>query len=175
MIPGWHSFLPAELSNSEIDKGLEVLPLSDQHLQSWWSIPDEAARLKVEGFIRDPFLMEAPGHFMDQPDENSQTMCCSFLHIENALSEFEDPKVGIIEGVKRALSNCVGLLALYRLGAFIQLLGEMNDIGMVSIPAPLTSGGVNMAAIGAMLHDGFVSLTKAGAALLDGFYAEEED
>ncbi|MHA2026756.1 MAG: hypothetical protein ACW98U_12720 [Candidatus Thorarchaeota archaeon] len=173
MIPGWHSFLPAELSKSEIDKGLEVLPLSDQHLHSWWSIPDEATRLKVEGFIRDPFLMEAPGHFMDQPDENSQTICCSFLHIENALSEFEDPKQGIVEGVKRALTNCVGLLALYRLGAFIQLLGEMNDIGLVNVPAPLTSGGINLAAIGTMLHDGFVSLTKAGAALLDGFYGEE--
>jgi hypothetical protein len=122
MIPGWHSFLPAELSDSEINKGLEVRPLSDQHLHSWWSIPDEEARLKVEGFVRDPFLMEAPGHFMDEPDENSQTMCCSFLHIENALSEFEDPKQGVIEGVKRAFSNCVGILALYRLGAFLQLL-----------------------------------------------------
>ena len=172
MIPGWHSFLPAELSKSEIDKNLEVLPLTDQHLHSWWSIPDEATRLKIEGFIRDPFLMEAPGHFMDHPDENSQTMCCSFLQIENALSEFEDPKQGIVEGVKRALSNCVGLLALYRLGAFIQLLGEMNDIGLVKVPAPLTSGGINLAAIGTMLHDGFVSLNKAGAALLDGCYGE---
>ncbi len=175
MIPGWHSFLPAKLSDSEVDKDLEVQPLSDQHLLSWWSIPDEKARLKVEGFIRDPFLLEAPGHFMDQPDENSQTMCCSFLHIENALSEFEDPKEGLVEGIKRALSSCVGLLALYRLGAFIQLLGEMNDIGMVKIPAPLSSGGLNLAAIGAMLRDGFVSLTKAGSTLLDGFYNNDEE
>ncbi len=175
MIPGWHSFLPAKLSKSEVDKGLEVQPLSDQHLHSWWSIPEEEARLKVEGFIRDPFLMEAPGHFMDQPDENSQTMCCSFLHIENALSEFEDPKEGLIEGIKRAFSNCVGLLALYRLGAFIQLLGEMNDIGMVKIPTPLSSGGLNLAAIGAMLQEGFVSLTKAGSALLNGFYSDDDE
>jgi hypothetical protein len=174
MIPGWHSFLPAELSDSEIDKSLEVLPLSDQHLHSWWSIPDEDARLKVEGFIRNPFLMEAPGHFMDRPDENSQTMCCSFLHIENALSEFEDPRQGIVEGVKRAFSNCIGILALYRLGVFFQLLGEMNDIGMVNVPFPLSTEGVNFAAIGAMLRDGFVSLTKAGATLLDGFYREDE-
>jgi len=174
MIPGWHSFIPAELSDSEIDKGLEVRPLSDQHLQSWWSIPDEESRLKVEGFIRDPFLMEAPGHFMDEPDENSQTMCCSFLHIENALSEFKDPKQGVIEGIKRAFSNCVGILALYRLGAFLQLLGEMNDIGMVKMPPKLlTSGGIDLGAIGSILRDGFVTLTKAGAAILDGFYRHE--
>lgn len=175
MIPGWHSFLPAELSKNELDKGLEVKPLSDQHLQSWWSIPEEASRLKVEGFIRDPFLMEAPGHFMDRPDENAQTMCCSFLHIENALSEFENPKDGLVEGVKRAFSNCVGLLALYRLGAFVQLLGEMNDIGIVNIPTPLTSGGMNLAAIGAMLQEGFVSLTKAGSAILEGFYQDSDE
>ena len=175
MIPGWHSFLPANLNNDEIDKALEVRPLSDQHLQSWWSIPDEEARLKVEGFIRDPFLMEAPGHFMDQPDENSQTMCCSFLHIENALSEFKDPKVGLVEGIKRAFSNCIGILALYRLGTFLQLLGEMNDIGMVKIPVSLSSGGIDIVAIGAMLGDGFVTLTRAGSALLDGFYADEEE
>jgi hypothetical protein len=173
MIPGWHSFLPAILKDSEIDKGIEVQPLSDAHLHSWWSIPSEEARLKVEGFIRDPFMMEAPGHFMDQPDENSQTMCCSFLQIENALSEFDDPKDGFIEGVKRAFSNCIGILALYRLGAFIKLLGEMNDLGIVKIPAALSSGGVNLAAIGVMLRDGFVSLTKAGSTLLDGFYKEE--
>lgn len=174
MIPGWHSFFPAELSVSEIDKGLEVRPLSDQHLHSWWSIPDEESRLKVEGFIRDPFLMEAPGHFMDEPDENSQTMCCSFLQIEKALSEFKDPKQGVIEGIKRAFSNCVGLLALYRLGAFLQLLGEMNDIGMVKMPSGLlTSGGIDLGAIGALLRDGFVTLTKAGAALLDGFHSED--
>ncbi|MFW9793907.1 MAG: hypothetical protein ACFFEE_06390 [Candidatus Thorarchaeota archaeon] len=175
MIPGWHSFLPAELSKSEIDKGIEVRPLSDQHLQSWWSIPNEEARLKVEGFIRDPFLMEAPGHFMDQPDENSQTMCCSFLQIETALSEFDDPKIGLIEGIKRAFSNCVGILALYRLGAFVQLLGEMNDIGIVNITTPLSSVGMNLATIGAMLRDGFVSLTKAGSTLLNGFYSDDED
>jgi hypothetical protein len=111
---------------------------------------------------------------MDEPDENSQTMCCSFLHIENALSEFEDPKQAVIEGVKRAFSNCVGILALYRLGAFLQLLGEMNDIGMVKMPSGLlTSGGIDLGAIGAFLRDGFVTLTNVGATLLDGFHSRE--
>jgi len=173
MIPGWHSFLPAELKDSEIDKGLEVQPLSDNHLQSWWSIPDEEARLKVEGFVRDPFLLEAPGHFMDEPDENAQTMCCSFLQVERALNEFEDPREGIVTGVKRAFSKCVGLLALYRLGAYLQLLSEMNDIGMVKIPISLSS--INVATIGKMLQDGFVSLTKAGQKLLEGSKASEEE
>lgn len=173
MIPGWHSFLPANLKDSEIDKGLEVQPLSDKHLQSWWTIPEEEARLKVEGFIRDPFLLEAPGHFMDEPDENAQTMCCSFLQIERSLSEFEDPKKGITEGVKRAFFSCVGFLALYRLGAYLQLLSEMNDIGMVKIPISLSS--INVATLGKMLQDGFVSLTKAGKKLLEGSRSSDEE
>ena len=173
MIPGWHSFLPTELKDSQIDKGLEVQPLSDAHLHSWWSIPNEEARLKVEGFIRDPFMLAAPGHFMDQPDENAQTMCCSFLQIERALSEFEDPRKGIVEGVKRAFSNCVGLLALYRLGAYLQLLGEMNDIGMVNIPVSLSS--INIATFGKILQDGFVTLTKAGKKILDGVQPPDPD
>jgi len=173
MIPGWHSFLPAELKDSEIDKELDVQPLSDAHLRSWWSIPDEEARLKVEGFIRDPFMLEAPGHFMDQPDANAQTMCCSFLQIERALNEFEDPREGIVTGVKRAFSNCVGLLALYRLGAYLQLLSEMNDIGMVKIPISLSS--INVATIGKVLQDGFVSLTKVGKKLLEGSKASDEE
>jgi hypothetical protein len=173
MIPGWHSFLPAELKDSQIDKGLEVQPLSDAHLHSWWSIPSEEARLKIEGFIRDPFMLAAPGHFMDQPDENSQTMCCSFLQIERALSEFKDPREGIVEGVKRAFSNCVGLLALYRLGAYLQLLGEMNDIGLVQFPVSLSS--INVATIGKILQDGFVSLTKAGKKILDGVHPHDLD
>ncbi|MFW9963754.1 MAG: hypothetical protein ACFFCX_09335 [Candidatus Sifarchaeia archaeon] len=173
MIPGWHSFLPATLKDSEVDKGLDVQPLSDRHLHSWWSIPDEETRLKVDGFIRDPFLLEAPGHFMNEPDENAQTMCCSFLQIEQALNEFEDPKQAIAEGVKRAFFNCVGFLALYRLGAYLQLLGEMNDIGMVRIPISLSS--INVATIGKMLQDGFVSLTKAGKKLLEGSHSSNED
>ena len=173
MIPGWHSFLPTELKDSQIDKGLEVQPLSDAHLHSWWSIPSEEARLKVEGFIRDPFMLAAPGHFMDQPDENAQTMCCSFLQIERALSEFEDPRKGIVEGVKRAFSNCVGILALYRLGAYLQLLAEMNDIGMVNFPVSLSS--INIATFGKILQDGFVSLTKAGKKILDGVHPPDPE
>ncbi|MFX1606614.1 MAG: hypothetical protein ACFFDD_11995 [Promethearchaeota archaeon] len=173
MIPGWHSFLPAKLKDSEIDKGLEVQPLSDAHLQSWWSIPDEEARLKVEGFIRDPFMLAAPGHFMDMPDENAQTMCCTFLQIEGALNEYEDPRKAVVEGIKRAFTNCVGVLALYRLGAYLQLLGEMNDIGMVNFPVSLSS--INIGTIGKILQDGFANLTEAGRKIFEGTHTTDPD
>ena len=169
-IPGWHSFIPAYLSESSQDRDLQVKPLSDQHLNAWWSIPDVEARLKIVNHLKDPFQMHAPGHFMDKPDENSKTMCCTFLEIEKALAEFDDPKVAIIEGIKRAFGKCVGLLALYRLGAFIQLLGEMNDIGLVNAPS---MKGINIANLGALLKDGFVSVTKAGKVFFDGFYSHE--
>ena len=171
MIPGWHSFLPAVISESSRDKGLEVQPLSDQHLQSWWSIPDESVRLKIVNRFRDPFLLEAPGHFLDAPDENAITMCCTFLEIEKALAEFEDPKDAILEGIRRAFVKCVGILALHRLGAFIQLLGEMNDIGMLK--APIGSAGVNIAAIGNLLRNGIVSVTKAGREFFAGLQRKE--
>jgi len=171
MIPGWHSFLPAVISESSRDKGLEVQPLSDQHLQSWWSIPDESVRLKIVNRFKDPFLLEAPGHFLDTPDENAITMCCTFLEIEKALAEFENPKDAILEGIKRAFVKCVGILALHRLGAFIQLLGEMNDIGMLK--APIGSAGVNIAAIGNLLRDGIVSVTKAGREFFAGLQPKE--
>lgn len=177
MIPGWHSFLPSLITESSRDKNLELRPLSDQHLHSWWSIPDESARLKIVNRFKDPFLLEAPGHFMDSPDENSITMCCTFLEIEKALAEFEDPKVAVVEGIKRAFAKCVGLFALYRLNAFIQLLGEMNDIGMLK--APITSAGLNLANIGNLLKEGIVSVTKAGREFFSGFYTidqnDEED
>jgi hypothetical protein len=171
MIPGWHSFLPAFISEGSLDKDLEVKPLSDQHLRSWWSIPDESARLKIVNRLKDPFLLEAPGHFMDSPDENSITMCCTFLEIEKALAEFEDPKVAVVEGIKHAFAKCVGLFALYKLGAFIQLLGEMNDIGILK--APITSAGVNLASIGNLLKDGIISVTKAGREFFSGIYTNE--
>lgn len=173
MIPGWHSFLPSLIAESSRDKNLEVRPLSDQHLHSWWSIPDESARLKIVNRFKDPFLLEAPGHFMDSPDENSITMCCTFLEIEKALVEFEDPKVAVVEGIKRAFAKCVGLFALYRLNAFMQLLGEMNDIGMLK--APITSAGLNLATIGNLLKEGIVSVTKAGREFFSGFYATDQE
>ncbi|MFW9957061.1 MAG: hypothetical protein ACFFCT_03230 [Candidatus Odinarchaeota archaeon] len=172
MIPGWHSFIPALISESSRDKNLEVKPLSDQHLRSWWSIPDESVRLKIVNRFRDPFLLEAPGHFQDSPDENSITMCCTFLEIEKALAEFDDPKQAVVEGVKRAFAKCVGLFALYRLNAFIQLLGEMNDIGMLKVP--ITSTGLNLTAISNLLKDGIISVTKAGHDFFSGFYAKEQ-
>ncbi len=172
MIPGWHSFLPSVISEGSQDKGLEVKPLSDQHLHSWWSIPDESARLKIVDRFKDPFLLEAPGHFLDTPDENSITMCCTFLEIEKALAEFEDPKIAVVEGIKRAFAKCVGLFALYRLSAFIQLLGEMNDIGMLK--APITSAGLNLAAISNLLKEGIVSVTKAGREFFSGFYTTDQ-
>ena len=171
MIPGWHSFLPAVISEDSQDKNLEIKPLSDQHLLAWWSIPEEASRLKIVGHIKDPFQMEAPGHFTDVPDENARTMCCTFLEIEKALVEFEDPKVAIVEGIKRAFSKCIGILALYRLGAFIQLLREMNDLGMIKLP--ISDGGIDLVALTNMLKDGFISVTKAGQAFFDKLYTKD--
>jgi len=98
-------------------------------------------------------------------------MCCTFLEIEKALAEFENPKVAIVEGIKRAFTKCVGLFALHKLSAFIQLLGEMNDIGMLK--APITSTGLNLTTIGNLLKDGFISVTKAGLDFFSGFYANE--
>ncbi|MGY5859669.1 MAG: hypothetical protein RTU63_09885 [Candidatus Thorarchaeota archaeon] len=170
-IPGWHSFLPAVISEDSQDKNLEIKPLSDQHLRAWWSIPEDAPRLKIVRNIKDPFLMEAPGHFADAPDENARTMCCTFLEIEKALAEFEDPKVAIIEGIKRAFSKCIGILALYRLGAFIQLLREMNDLGMIKVP--ISDAGIDLVALTNMLKDGFISVTKAGQAFFDKLYASD--
>lgn len=171
MIPGWHSFLPAVISETSRDKGLEIKPLSDQHLRSWWSIPDDSVRLKIVNRFKDPFLLEAPGHFLDSPDENAVTMCCTFLEIEKALAEFDDPRDAIVEGIKRAFTKCVGLFTIYRLGAFIQLLGEMNDIGMLK--APVTSAGLNLATIGNLLRDGIVSVTKAGQQFFASYYSKE--
>jgi len=173
-IPGWHSFLPAVISEDSQDRNLEVKPLSDQHLRAWWSIPEETPRLKIVRHIKDPFQLKAPGHFTDAPDENARTMCCTFLEIEKALAEFEDPKIAIIEGMKRAFTKCVGILALYRLGAFVQLLTEMNDIGMIK--APISSSGIDLIALGNMLKEGVVTVTKTGqdffAKLL---YGESDD
>jgi hypothetical protein len=174
VVPGWHSFLPLD-EVAERDDIRRVEPLSDQHLQAWWSIPDEEARLKIEGHLRDPFSMEAPGHFMDAPDENAQTICCTFWEIEKALREFEDPRQAMVEGSKRALAKCVGILALYRLGAYLQLLGEMQDIGMVKMSATGPKGSLDLASIGAMLRNGFISLTKVGGEILKGLFASQDD
>ena len=171
-IPGWHSFLPAVISEESQDKNIEIKPLSDQHLRAWWSIPEEAPRLKIVRHIQDPFLMEAPGHFADAPDENARTMCCTFLEIEKALEEFKDPKVAIIEGIKRAFSKCIGILALYRLGAFIQLLREMNDLGIIKVP--ISEDGIDLFALTNMLKDGFISVTKAGQEFFDKFYTKDD-
>jgi hypothetical protein len=177
MIPGWHSFLPGLISEDSQDIDIEVHPLSDQHLQSWWSIPDEPARLKIVNRLKDPFLLEAPGHFVDSPDENEITMCCTFLEIEKALAEFDDSKVAVVVGIKRAFTKCVGLFALHKLSAFIQLLGEMNDIGILK--APITSSGLNLASIGNILKEGVISVTNVGLEFFSGVYSnittDEED
>ena len=171
-IPGWHSFLPAIISKESQDKNLEIKPLSDQHLRSWWSIPEEAPRLKIVRHIKDPFQMEAPGHFADVPDENARTMCCTFLEIEKALEEFEDPKVAIVEGIKRAFAQCIGILALYRLGSFVQLLREMNELGIIKIP--ISDAGIDLVAITNMLKDGFISVTKAGQDFFNKLYRSDK-
>jgi hypothetical protein len=175
MVPGWHSFLPdGKVPLSSLDKGMEVHPLSDQHLETWWSIPEEEPRLKIHEYVRDPFLLEAPGHFMEKPDENARTICCTFLEIERALQEFKDPRAGLIEGMKRAFTKCVGLLALHRLVAYVQLLNEMNNVGLVSMPTPL-GAGFNIATIGDKLRDGFVSITKAGKSFFGGMGSVKDD
>jgi hypothetical protein len=175
VVPGWHSFLPvSNLKRSEIDSDLEIEPMSDQHLESWWNIPDDAARLKIESHLLDPFSLDVPGHFLDDPDEDSLTMCCIFKEIEAALIEFQDPRTGLIEGLKRAFTRCVGLLQLYRLAAFIKLLIEMNDIGMINIPPSLREG-LNLGTIGQILQDGFVKITKAGSSLFEGYREAAED
>ncbi|MHA2242258.1 MAG: hypothetical protein ACXACE_11690 [Candidatus Thorarchaeota archaeon] len=168
MIPGWHSFLPdSEISIAKTDVNIDIKPLSDQHLQTWWNIPDEEAKLKIRKFLLNPFLLNAPGHFMDEPDENAQTICCTFVEIENAMDEFDNPRDGFAEGIKRALTKCVGILALYRLGAFIQLVNEMNDVGIIQVGTPLR-GGLDLLSIKNMLRDGFIFLTNAGKGFLEG-------
>ncbi|MHA1613569.1 MAG: hypothetical protein ACTSYJ_01915 [Candidatus Thorarchaeota archaeon] len=171
MIPGWHSFLPGYISDDSQDRNLEIKPLSDQHLRAWWSIPEETPRLKIVKHLKDPFQLEAPGHFADAPDENAVTMCCTFLEIEKALAEFDDPKVAIVEGIKRAFTRCVGLLALYKIGAFMQLLKEMSDIGMIKVPRSDTE--IDLVAIGNMLRDGFVSVTKVGQDFFSKLYTRD--
>ncbi|MHA1907876.1 MAG: hypothetical protein ACW98Y_11320 [Candidatus Thorarchaeota archaeon] len=169
VVPGWHSFLPvSNLKSSEIDSDLDIEPLSDQHLDSWWNIPDEEARLKIENHLLDPFSLDAPGHFLDEPDEDSQTMCCIFKEIEGALVEYPSPRDGLIEGLKRSFTRCVGLLQLYRLATFIKLLIEMNDIGMINIP-PSIRDGLNLGTISQILQDGFIKITKKGSSLFQGF------
>jgi hypothetical protein len=175
MVPGWHSFLPVpKLRVNSLDIDLKVQPLSDQHLKSWWGIPEKDPQLKINEFMLDPFLLESPGHFLSAPDDESRTICCIFSEIENAMKEFDDPKTGLIEGIKRALTNCVGLFALHRLGALVQLLSEMNKVGLVNLGAPL-EGGFNFSAVTQMLRDGFLSLTQSGQSFFEGLRKTKTD
>jgi hypothetical protein len=175
MVPGWHSFLPVpNLQTSSLDNDLEIQPLSDQHLRSWWEIPEEAPQLKINEFMLDPFLLESPGHFLISPDEESRTICCVFSEIENAIREFDDPRTGLIEGIKRAITRCIGLFALHRLGHLANLISEMNEVGLVNLGAPL-SGGFNLGAITQMLRDGFLSLTQTGQSFFEGLRKSEDE
>jgi len=175
VIPGWHSFLPdSSMKTSDVDSNLVVQPLSDQHLASWWSIPDEDARLKIEGYLQSPFSLKTPGHFLDNPDEEARTMCCTFKEIEGALQEYNDPREGIVEGLKRAFTRCVGIFALHRLGTYLKLLTEMNDVGIITVPTSLRDG-LNLGTIGQMLQDGFVSITKKGSEMFKGWGQTEVD
>ena len=175
VVPGWHSFLPdGELAPEARDTELTVQPLSDQHLHSWWSIPDYEAQLKIDEYLRNPFLLEVPGHFLTDPDEDSKTMCCTFLQIEQALSETDNVRDGVIEGVRRSLTNCVTLFTLYRLGSLIKLLLEMSEVGLVTVPVSLKDG-LNLGAIGAMLNNGVVSLTEAGCGLMERMKDSQEE
>ncbi|MBD3407452.1 MAG: hypothetical protein GF411_15145 [Candidatus Lokiarchaeota archaeon] len=175
MIPGWHSFLPeGNMSDEAVDRDLEVRPLTDAHLQAWWNIEDHEPRLKIVNYLLNPFIIKAPGHFMDTPDEESKTMCCAFLEIERALAEFDDPRQAIVEGIKRAFNKCVGIFALHRLGAFVKLLMEMNQVGMIRLPESFREG-INLASINDLLRGGFVSLTKFGQSVVEGFQRTQDD
>jgi hypothetical protein len=170
MIPGWHSFLPApNLEVSALDRDIHVKPLTDKHLETWWNIPEPEPQLKIRKHFLDPFKLEAPGHFMDEPDEASVTMCCTFLEIEKALAEFEDPRQGLVEGIKRAMTRCIGFFALHRLPALIQLLSEMSQVGLVAMPAPIASVGMSLASLGNLLRDGFINLTNSGKTFFESF------
>ncbi|MFX0107076.1 MAG: hypothetical protein ACFE7R_02235, partial [Candidatus Hodarchaeota archaeon] len=83
------------------------------------------------------------------------------------LKEYEDPRQGIIEGARRAFTKCIGLLGIHRLGAFVQLLNEMRDVGLIQMPAPLKVS-LNLASLGKMIQDGFLKLTGAGKAFFEG-------
>ena len=71
------------------------------------------------------------------------------------------------------LAKCIGILALYRLSAYVQLLNEMNDIGMIK--APISSSGIDLVALGNMLKEGVVSVTKAGQEFFEKLYYGEND
>jgi hypothetical protein len=175
VVPGWHSFLPdGELPLDVRDRDLDVQPLSDQHLRSWWSISDYESQLKIDEFLMSPFLLEAPGHFLADPDEDSKTMCCTFLQIEQALAETDNVRDGVLEGIRRSLTNCVTLFTLYRLGSLIKLLLEMSEVGLVTVPISLKDG-LNLGAIGAMLNNGVVTLTEAGRGLMERMKGSQED
>ena len=94
--------------------------------------------------------------------------------MERALGEFEDPRQGIVEGAKRALTKCVGIFALHRLGAYLQLLNEMQKVGLIRLPQPI-SEGLNIATITQMLQKGFLSLTDIGQNLIKGLSREEPE
>ena len=94
-------------------------------------------------------------------------MCCTFKEIEDAFRENENPKDAIIDGLKRAFARCIGIFALHRLPAFIKLLNEMSDVGIITVP-PVLKQGLNIASIGSLLSDGVVSLTEKGRSFLEG-------
>jgi hypothetical protein len=175
MVPGWHSFLPvSSLQRSSLDSDLNVQPLSDKHLHSWWTIPDKAPRLKINEYMLNPFVLESPGHFLISPDEESRTICCVFSEIETAIREFDDPRTGLTEGIKRALTRCIGLFALHRLGALVTLLDEMNEVGLVNLGGHFKSG-FNLGAITHMLRDGFLTLTQSGQSFFEGLRKNKDD
>ena len=97
----------------------------------------------------------------------------TFLEIEKAMKEYESPKEGFAEGIRRSLSKCVGIFGLFKLGAFSKLLTEMNDVGLVKLPRTVGSG-LDFGAIASILKDGMIGLTNAGQTLFGGFRNSDE-
>jgi len=59
------------------------------------------------------------------------------------------------------------------LGAFIQLLGEMDQVGLIQLSASLEKIGLGN--LPTLLRDGFVSLTNAGKTFFEGLQGKPPD
>ena len=59
-----------------------------------------------------------------------------------------------------------------RLGAYIQLLREMNDLGLIKLP--ISDAGIDFVALTNMFKEGIISVTKAGQRFFEKIYTGED-